>query len=128
MFVTTEIGDKPDAIAPDGSEVRRLCRTNNGSMGHFRLAPATITRAVVHRTIDEFWHILSGEGRIWMRLEGTEEIADLRPGLSISLPVGTRFQFRCDGHQPLEIVSVATPPWPGDDEAIGVEGPWTPTV
>jgi mannose-6-phosphate isomerase-like protein (cupin superfamily) len=48
--------------------------------------------------------------------------------VSISLPVGTKFQFRCDGVEPLRAVGVSMPPWPGDDEAYPVEGPWAPRV
>ena len=46
--------------------------------------------------------------------------------MAISLPLGTRFQFRTTGSQPLEVVITTLPPWPGDDEAIPVEGRWTP--
>jgi mannose-6-phosphate isomerase-like protein (cupin superfamily) len=51
-------------------------------------------------------------------------VVAVKPGLSISLPLGTHFQFRCDGKVPLEAVAVAMPPWPGAEEAYPVEGPW----
>lgn len=127
MFETRQVGDQPDAIAPDGSEVRFLCRSPGGSMAHFRLGPGGISRPIAHRTIDEIWYVVAGEGRMWRWLEGREEIVDLHPGVSISLPVGTKFQFRCDGAQSLDAVGVALPPWPGDDEAVAVDGPWVPT-
>ena len=46
-------------------------------------------------------------------------------GTCISLPSGTRFQFRCLGHSPLEAVGVTMPPWPGEDAAEMVRGPWS---
>ena len=97
-------------------------------MAHFRLMPGTVSRAVAHRTIDEFWYVLSGEGRMWRQLNGQEDQVHLRPGLSLSLPVGTHLQFRCDGSDPLNVVSVAAPSWPGDDEAFAVDGPWAAVV
>jgi mannose-6-phosphate isomerase-like protein (cupin superfamily) len=54
---------------------------------------------------------------------------ELRAGTSVSIPVGTEFQFRAtDPSEPLGAVGVTMPPWPGDDEAVRAEGPWTPTV
>jgi PPOX class probable F420-dependent enzyme len=127
-FATRPLGAAPDVLAPDGSEGRILCQTGRGSMAHFALAPGAIARAVTHRTIDEVWYVVSGRGRMWRRAGGREEVVELRAGLSLSLPCGTAFQFRADGAAPLAAVGVAMPPWPGEDEAYMVEGPWQPTV
>jgi mannose-6-phosphate isomerase-like protein (cupin superfamily) len=128
MFASRQTGEAADVIAPDGSEVRILCATGRGSMAHFTLAPGAVARAVAHRTIDEVWYVLSGRGRMWRKLGAQEEIVELRAGLSLSIPQGARFQFRADGDAPLAAVGVAMPPWPGDDEAYLVEGPWRPNV
>ncbi len=127
-FPSRRISRDPDAIAPDGSEVRVLCGTARGGMAVFTLAPDTVARAVVHRTVDEVWHVLSGAGRIWRRLGDAEEVLDLAPGLSLAIPVGMAFQFRCDGDAPLVVVAATMPPWPGEDEAVFVDGTWTPAV
>lgn len=127
-FETRRVSPAPDARAPDGSEVRILCRMDRASMAHFTLPPAAVSLAVAHRTIEEVWYVLSGRGRMWRRLDGREEIVELAPGVSLTLPVGTRFQFRCDGAEPLTALGVAMPPWPGEDEAYPVEGAWVPTV
>lgn len=119
---------EPDVIAPDGSEVRVLCSTSRGSMAHFTLAPGGVSRPVAHRTIEELWFFVGGEGRMWRRLGDLEEVIEVRAGLSLTLPVGASFQFRCDGAEPLRAVGTAMPPWPGDDEAYPVEGRWTATV
>jgi mannose-6-phosphate isomerase-like protein (cupin superfamily) len=127
-FTTRRAGAAPDAIAPDGSEVRVLCQTGRGSMAHFTLPPGAIARAVAHRTIDEVWYVVSGRGRMWRRHDELEEIVEMGAGLSLTIPRGTHFQFRADGDAPLAAVGVAMPPWPGEDEADLVEGPWKPTV
>jgi mannose-6-phosphate isomerase-like protein (cupin superfamily) len=127
-FDTKMIGGAPDVIAPDGSDVRILCQMAGGSMAHFTLRPGVVSRAVAHRTIDEVWYVVAGSGRMWRRLGDDEAIVALAPGTSLTIPVGTRFQFRCDGPEALVAVGVAMPPWPGDDEARTVEGPWAPTA
>jgi mannose-6-phosphate isomerase-like protein (cupin superfamily) len=68
--------------------------------------------------------MLAGHGRMWRRRAGQEEVTQLRPGMSLTLPVGTNFQFRCDGNSDLEAVAVTMPPWPGPDEAYEVPGKW----
>mgnify|MGYP002136612092 FL=1 len=92
-------------------------------MAHFSLAPGAISTAVCHRTVEELWFITAGDGHMWRSANGSEEIVDLTVGLSLSIPVGTSFQFRA-GNSPLEAVAVTMPPWPGMDEAFVIEGPW----
>jgi mannose-6-phosphate isomerase-like protein (cupin superfamily) len=127
-FATRQIGETADVLAPDGSEVRILCQTGRGSMAHFTLAPGAIAKAVAHRTIDEVWYVVAGRGRMWRRCGDREEIVEMRAGMSLTIPLGTHFQFRADGDAPLMAVGAAMPPWPGEDEAYVVEGPWQPTV
>lgn len=128
-FETKQISSLPDAIAPDGSEVRLLCQTGRGSMAQFALPPGAVSRAVAHQTVEEVWCFLSGRGRMWRRLGDREEVAAVGPGTSVSIPAGTRFQFRCDSDDhPLVAVGVTMPPWPGEAEAYAVEGCWQPTV
>ena len=116
-----------DLLAPDGSQIRLLVSAERGSMVHCALPPGQITRAVRHRTVDEVWFCLTGAGQLWRRASQEEEVVDLEPGTAISLPVGTEFQFRATGQQPLEVVITTMPPWPGEDEAVPVTGPWEPT-
>ena len=127
VFATRRLADRPDAIAPDGSQVRLLCATARGSLAVFALAPKTVSRAVAHRTVEEIWHVVAGSGRLWRRLGDEEAVTELVPGVSIALPVGTHFQFRCDGEAPLSITAVTMPPWPGDGEAYPVDGKWEPS-
>ena len=126
-FETKQVSSTPDAIAPDGSEVRILCRTERGSMAQFTLPPGAVSRPVAHRTVEEVWCFIAGRGRIWRRHGDRDEITEVGPGTSVSIPLGAWFQFRCDGDAPLVAVGVTMPPWPGEDEAYAVEGCWEPT-
>ncbi|MBV9248268.1 MAG: cupin domain-containing protein [Acetobacteraceae bacterium] len=121
-------GPAPDVIAPDGSEVRILCASSRGSMALFTLKPGATSRAVAHRRVEEIWYFIAGSGRFWHADEEQDGVVDVGPGLSLVIPPGTRFQFRCDSAEPLTAVGTTMPPWPGEDEAYEVEGLWVPTV
>ena len=116
-------------VAPDGSLVRLLVQVSGGSMAHFELGPTEISMPQQHRTVSEIWYILAGLGRMW-RLGPTGEVSeiDLRPGVALTIPVGTSFQFRNTARVPLEAIGVTMPPWPGDGEAVTVEGLWEPML
>ena len=123
-FVTRILSGTAEATAPDGTEVRLLAATTRGSMAHFSLPPGKVSIAVAHRTVDEVWYFISGRGRMWRKLDGNEETLAVHAGVSISIPAGTRFQFRCDGADALQAIGVTMPPWPGLDEAYEVQGVW----
>ncbi len=123
-FVTRSLGPSPDAMAPDGSEVRLLAAASRGSMAHFKLLPGQVSQAVAHHTVEELWFIVNGHGRMWRKLAEIEQTIDIGPGISLSIPLGTHFQFRCDGDAPLEAIGVTMPPWSGLDEAYEVKGAW----
>jgi mannose-6-phosphate isomerase-like protein (cupin superfamily) len=93
-------------------------------MAHFELAPGRTSGAVAHHTVDEIWFVLSGRGQMWRRQDDREQTVDLEPGICVSIPAGTRFQFRALGELPLAAVAVTMPPWPGEDEAYKVPGIW----
>jgi mannose-6-phosphate isomerase-like protein (cupin superfamily) len=114
----------PDAVAPDGSDVRVLLRLSRGSMAHFELGAGRVSRAVAHRSVEEIWYILGGQGQMWRRQGDRQETVPLRPGTCISIPRGNHFQFRAGNSGPLTAVGVTMPPWPGDDEAYEVSGIW----
>jgi mannose-6-phosphate isomerase-like protein (cupin superfamily)/deoxycytidylate deaminase len=125
-FDTMQLPDAPDAVAPDGSDVRVLLRLGRGSMAHFELGAGRVSRAVAHRAVDEIWYIVAGQGQMWRRQADRQETVPLRPGTCVSIPAGTHFQFRSVGDGPLAAVGVTMPPWPGDDEAYDVPGAWAP--
>jgi mannose-6-phosphate isomerase-like protein (cupin superfamily) len=127
-FGTQRLPVAPDAIAPDGSDVRVLLQLAGGGLAHFELAPGQTSVAVAHRTVEEIWFFLTGRGEIWRWLGDHEEVVPVDLGVCITIPVGTRFQFRSFGYEPLAAIGVTMPPWPGEDEAYEVEGIWEPTV
>jgi len=127
-FDTTPLPRAADVVAPDGSDVRVLLRLRGGSMAHFTLAPGQTSRAVMHRTVEEIWYVLSGRGEMWRKSVAREAIVPLEPGVCLTIPVGTHFQFRAAADQPVSAVAITIPPWPGADEAVWVPGPWTPSV
>ena len=125
-FDSQQLPEEYDLLAPDNSEIRLLTKTNNGSMVHCRLPPGQTSIAVTHRTIDELWYFIGGEGEVWMKNAETEyqQVIPVKPGTALSNPLGTHFQFRNTGDKDLDFVIVSMPPWPGADEAIKVEGKW----
>ena len=127
-FQTKRVSSKADAVAPDGSEVHVLCGVSRGGMAQFTLAPHEVSKPVAHKTIEELWYFLSGQGRMWRRLNEHEEIVHVSPGVSVSMPTGVHFQFRSDSDEPLVAIGATMPPWPGEGEVYPVEGKWDPTV
>jgi mannose-6-phosphate isomerase-like protein (cupin superfamily) len=97
-------------------------------MAHFTLGAGQVARAMAHRTVEEVWYFLSGRGRMWRRHGTRQDTVEVTAGVSVSIPLGTHFQLRNDGAQPLAAVAVTMPPWPGDDEAYLVEGKWSASV
>ena len=123
-MMTQHLSDAVVVLAPDGSEVRILAKTERGSMAQFTLPVGQVSIAVAHRSVEEVWFFTSGQGQFWRKSGEAEEIVEIRPGLSISIPVGTHFQFRNDGSEPLIAIGTTMPPWPGMDEAYAVQGKW----
>jgi mannose-6-phosphate isomerase-like protein (cupin superfamily) len=127
-FATARLPAEPDEIAPDGSAVRVLLGLAGGTMAHFELRAGETSHAVAHRTVDEVWFVLSGRGELWRKQTGREEVVTLEPGLCVTLPRGTHFQFRADPAEAVRIVAVTIPRWPGNGEAELVCGPWPPSL
>ena len=115
-------------LADDGSDVRILLGLDRGGMAHFTLPPGQISTAVTHRTVEELWFFLSGSGEMWRKQDEHDEVVPVESGVCLTIPLGTRFQFRSIGSEPLVAVGVTMPPWPGEGEAVPVPGKWEPTV
>lgn len=126
-FQSLAVDAAPVVTAPDGSRVRVLLQSpGRGSMACFELDAGQVAAAVVHRSVDELWWVVSGRGELWRRGSGAESVVALVPGLCVDIPCGTAFQFRAAADQPLAVLGVTMPPWPGADEAQVVPGPWAP--
>ena len=123
-----KISQNPDAIAPDGSEVRFLAKTDRGSMAQFTLLVGKTSIAVAHRTVEEVWFFTQGQGQFWSKSAAGEEVLEINPGVTLSITVGTHFQFRNTGAEPLVAIATTMPPWPGENEAFEVEGKWVASL
>lgn len=123
-FSTLPLPAERTVVAPDGSNVRVLLGLSTGTMAHFELPAGMTSSAVVHRTVEEIWFVVAGRGQMWRRQGEREQIVELVPGTCLTLPLGTHFQFRASAAEPVAVVGVTMPPWPGADEAIAVPGPW----
>lgn len=121
---TDRLSEAVDTLAPDGSEIRLLGIGARASMVHTTLPAGQVSTAIRHRNVEELWFVLQGQGEVWRRLGASEEVATLQAGVHLNLPVGTHFQFRNTGREPLVFVIATVPPWPGPDEAVPVKGPW----
>ena len=119
-FATKHLPLAADTLAPDGSAVRVLLALSGGSTAHFRLDPGEISRAGHHQTVEEIWYVIEGCGEMWRKSGAHSEVTPLVPGLCLTIPTGTRFQFRADEDAALAVIAITMPPWPDD-----VDGEWT---
>ena len=113
------MAEPPDAVAPDGSDIYFLVTdARAASLVEVRLAPGSTSRAVRHRTVEEIWYFLAGEGRVWRRPPGGEtEVSAVGPGSVLRIPTGWAFQFQAGANAELRFLCYTSPAWPGDQEA-----------
>ncbi len=109
-FATMRVPIERTAVAPDGSDVRVLLGLGGGEMAHFELPPGETSTPVGYRTVEEIWFFLSGRGEMWRRQGEREEVVSVGPGICLTIPLGTRFQFRFYGDEVLAAVAVTIPP------------------
>jgi mannose-6-phosphate isomerase-like protein (cupin superfamily) len=126
-FATMRLPSDRTTVAPDGSDVRVLLGLPSGGMAHFKLAAGQTSTAVTHRTVEEIWFVVSGRGEMWRKQGEREETSALEPGVCLTIPLGTHFQFRASSTEAVSAVGITIPPWPGDGEAVAVVGPWSAT-
>jgi mannose-6-phosphate isomerase-like protein (cupin superfamily) len=125
-FSTVRVGEAAEVRAPDGSAVRPLgVLAGKAGFAQFALEPGQVSGAVSHATVEEIWFVVAGRGEMWRRQGGREEVTVLEPGVCLTIPLGTAFQFRA-GPPGLRVVAATVPPWPedGEGEARPERGPW----
>ena len=123
-FVTKQLSEAYDVLAPDASEIRLLVGTTRGSLAHGTLPPGRVSLAVAHRTVEEVWYVTAGRGQVWRKQGGEEMVVDVGAGTALTIPTGAHFQFRTTGSEPLRFVMCTMPPWPGEQEAVRVPDHW----
>ena len=124
MMETRALPSDYAVLAPDGSEIRELVAVEGGSMVHCTLPRGATSSAVTHMTVEEVWYFLRGRGQVWRKSESCESVEDVAPGVSLTIELGTHFQFRNTGDEDLSFIIVTMPPWPGEQEAVRVDGYW----
>ena len=128
-FESKRVSSHFDLLAPDGSEIRLLHQLDGASVVHCSLPVGAVSIPVRHRTVEEVWFFLAGQGQVWRVQGDSEQVLDVSPGISLTIPLGTQFQFRNTGDAPLEFLIMTIPPWPGEDEAVLLDsGPWRPNA
>ena len=113
-----------DVLAPDGSEIRLAGRVAGASLVECTLPAGAVSAAVRHLTVEEVWLVVGGQGEVWRRRGAEQTTVPVGPGSWLTIPLGTHFQFRATGREPLRIVIATTPPWPGPEDAVRVEDHW----
>jgi mannose-6-phosphate isomerase-like protein (cupin superfamily) len=116
----------PDATAPDGSDIRLLVdgrhHATRASLVEVSLAAGAVSRPVRHRSVEEIWYVLEGEGRVWRCPPDADsdsvDAVQVNPGDALAIPTGWRFQFSAGPGSPLRFLCYTSPPWPGEDEAV----------
>jgi mannose-6-phosphate isomerase-like protein (cupin superfamily) len=120
---------KPDYKAPDCSEIRLLVGEHQGAtragLCEVSIGPGDVSKPVRHRTVEEIWYLIEGEGTVWRCQPGVEPTSvpgvAVRPGDALSIPTHWAFQFQASGDRPLRFLCYTCPPWPGPEEAEPVE-------
>jgi mannose-6-phosphate isomerase-like protein (cupin superfamily) len=123
-FELKKLPEKPNYQAPDGSEIRLLPNVKGGGLCHCTLPPKRTSLAMVHKTVEEIWYFIQGQGQVWRKLEEQESEVDVQPGICLTIPAGAHFQFRNVGEEPLCFLIATMPPWPGESEALRVQDHW----
>jgi quercetin dioxygenase-like cupin family protein len=87
-------------LGPQNSQSKNL------AFGLAEFPAGTLAAAHTHQAEEEIIYILSGEGAI---ISGGKETR-LEPGLAVFIPPGLSHQIRVDGEEPLNLVTLFSPP------------------
>lgn len=128
MMSSETIFKNYDYLAPDNSEIRLLSELKGGGLCHCTLPPGQTSKAVKHKTVEEIWYFLEGEGEVWRKSEHEDCVIKVLPGLSLTIPIGVHFQFRNTGDIPLKLLIATIPPWPSAEEAVEIKGKWEKVI
>ena len=121
---TEEIPQNYKHISPAGAEVREIMENQHGGIAHCTLKAGLTSKAVKHKTVSEFWHVLAGNGEIWRKADGNTNVTALLPSITIEIPHNTEFQYRSFDTD-LVFICITMPPWPNADEVSFIEnGKW----
>lgn len=123
-WITMDLPQDDQYLAPDGSEIRLLVTTDAGGLAHCTLAAGKMSGPVRHRTVKEIWYVVEGRGEVWRSDGFDEDVVEVEPGTALTIPTKVSFQFRALQEGSLKIVIGTFPAWPGPSEAETVPGNW----
>jgi mannose-6-phosphate isomerase-like protein (cupin superfamily) len=127
--VPEHLPERPDDIATDRAEIRKLFTMERASVVHCTLPPKATSVAVCNVETDEIWFFVEGQGEIWLREEGEVKGNEekIGPGACLTIPTGVHFQYRNTGEDPLAFLCVTMPPFQSNEANIlEVEAHWKP--
>ncbi|MCY4725927.1 hypothetical protein NYO98_06530 [Nocardioides sp. STR2] len=119
-LLTADLPLLADYAAPDGSEIRLLPECDAGGLSHCIVRPGGKTKTVQHRTVVELWVTLDGAGELARWVDGPDASplhTPLTYGVAVDIETGVPFQFTATGADPLRILILTMPRWPGPQEA-----------
>jgi len=111
-----------DQRGVDGLSVRLLACHARAGLTHCTLGVGSISRAVRHRAVDVLWFVLAGQADVWRSVDGLEQVDRFVGGNSVHVAAGVSYQLRAITD--ISLLVVTSPPWPGPEEAIVVDGIW----
>jgi mannose-6-phosphate isomerase-like protein (cupin superfamily) len=103
-------------VTADGSTIRELFGLPTGGVEHQSLAEATLapgqaTQRHYHRSSEEIYFVLDGDGE--MELGGKRR--RVGAGDAIAIPPGAWHELRAQGDRPLRILCCCAPPYRHED-------------
>lgn len=119
MAIRTAHGEVPSYHTLDGSEIRELMHPAvhgncNQSLAEARVPPGTETLLHLHRTSEELYSVLEGEGVMTLG----DEIFPLAAGDTVCIPPGTPHRVGNTGPGVLKILCCCAPPYSHDDTQL----------
>jgi len=111
--------DVPAFITKDKSEIREIMAPANSRIERQSLAEAIVypgdsTELHLHKTIEEIYYILEGEGNMWQ--DGEERA--INPGDAIANPPGIPHYITNTGDTPLVFLCICVPNYTHEDTEL----------
>lgn len=111
--------DVPAFITKDRSEIREIMAPANSCIERQSLAEAIVypgdtTATHIHKTVEEIYYILDGEGIMWQ--DGKER--SVRPGDAIANPPGVPHRITNTGDSPLVFLCICVPNYTHEDTVL----------
>jgi len=115
-MTVNQIAEQSPFTTADGSTIRSILDRSNAPVVNQSLAEASLpagaaTERHYHRSSEELYYILEGEGS--MELDGEER--DVGPGDAILIPPGQWHQITASGGVELRLLCCCSPPYSHED-------------